>query len=422
MPLTPEQVQTAAPILAASIFAFAMLLLLLSLRLFRKSRRDVYWRRRRAAGQRGWRLFVWSLGLILMSGVICVTTGIAGLLYNRATPSSPAIALVTSITKTAISTPAPTLILSLTLEPSLTVTVRLSATPLTPKATQTSSITLTPKPTSTSTSSQTSLPTATSTFTPSLTHTLSQTPLPTLTFAPTFTATFTSTFTPTVTATFTPRPTATLPLPSPTLFPTPTVLPVLPASTQTIVFTLPTATWTTTSIESKTPTDIPVATSTIMPISTPSMTPTVIPTSTSSSTPTITPTPTNSLVPFVSPLVLESDVTPGPDARITINAVDAQLSNTYGPVKGGNTFNAGFTRIYFFISFTGLQNGVLWRRELLLNDQVIQSSEHLWGPTQSGSAYFFFGQEDGFKHGTYQIRLYIGQRPDPEAVFSFTVN
>ena len=40
MPLTPEQVQTAAPILAASIFAFAIVLLLLSLRLFRKSRRD----------------------------------------------------------------------------------------------------------------------------------------------------------------------------------------------------------------------------------------------------------------------------------------------------------------------------------------------------------------------------------------------
>ena len=59
---------------AAGLFALAVLLFLISLRLFRRSRRDVFWRRRREAGQRGWRLFVLAFTLFVLSGVTCAST------------------------------------------------------------------------------------------------------------------------------------------------------------------------------------------------------------------------------------------------------------------------------------------------------------------------------------------------------------
>src|SRR5258707_4025937 len=72
--MTPGQLQLAAPYLAAGLLALALVFFLISLRFFRKSRTDFYWRRRRAAGQRGWQLFVWALALTLCSGGACTVT------------------------------------------------------------------------------------------------------------------------------------------------------------------------------------------------------------------------------------------------------------------------------------------------------------------------------------------------------------
>ncbi len=69
-----------------------------------------------------------------------------------------------------------------------------------------------------------------------------------------------------------------------------------------------------------------------------------------------------------------------------------------------------------------MQSGVLWRRELIFNDQVIQRLSYLWGREQDGNAYFFFGQEGGFKTGKYEIRVFIGESEAPAAVTAFTVN
>src|SRR5512143_887730 len=94
--MTPEQIRTVAPFIAVGILALALLLFLSSLRMFRKSRTDFYWRRRRAAGQRGWRLFVWSIVLSLMSGVLCLAIGLVGVINAR--PTATAIAQVKSST------------------------------------------------------------------------------------------------------------------------------------------------------------------------------------------------------------------------------------------------------------------------------------------------------------------------------------
>jgi hypothetical protein len=119
---------------------------------------------------------------------------------------------------------------------------------------------------------------------------------------------------------------------------------------------------------------------------------------------------------------VESSVTPSGNGSINITAISTQISGDFGPVNPATTFKAGFSRVYFFINFSGMQGGVLWRRELVFNDKVVQRLTYLWGREQDGSAYFFFGQEGGFKAGSYEIRLFIGESESPVAVSAFTVN
>src|SRR5260221_9147265 len=75
-----DRFQSLAPYIAAGTLALALVLFAISLRYFRKSRTDFYWRRRRAAGQRGSRIFVWALGLTLCSGAACTVTAVSALI------------------------------------------------------------------------------------------------------------------------------------------------------------------------------------------------------------------------------------------------------------------------------------------------------------------------------------------------------
>ena len=78
--MTLHGLQSYAPYIAAGAFVLALALFLISLRYFRKSRTDSYWRYRRVAGQRGWRLFVWALVLTVLSGAACTITATAALI------------------------------------------------------------------------------------------------------------------------------------------------------------------------------------------------------------------------------------------------------------------------------------------------------------------------------------------------------
>src|SRR5438105_581160 len=91
--MTPDRLQSIIPFVAVGLFILALLMFLLSLRYFRKSRTDFYWRRRRTAGQRGWRLFVWSLVIMFTSGMICVVMGVAGMINARHTPTASVAAV-----------------------------------------------------------------------------------------------------------------------------------------------------------------------------------------------------------------------------------------------------------------------------------------------------------------------------------------
>ena len=290
---------------AVGLFALAVLLFLISLRLFRRSRRDVFWRRRREAGQRGWRVFVLAFALFLISGVTCASTLVISAMRGEDEPPG---------------TPTGT---DLAGEQPPTVTDAFDVVSAT-------------------------------------------TPNETLDMlAPT--------------------------LPSETPAPPPVEL-------------------------SETPTDQPVPLPTNTPA--PPETVIVIVIATQGSTPTPTPFPT--YTPNARPLA--SDVTPAPNASLEITALDDEVSDSLLPVNPATSFPASTARIYLFVAFENMSQGVLWRRELYRDDQLLEGNSYLWGLPTEGRTSFFLGSDPGFEPGSYDIRLYVGEGSTPASRMSFTIN
>jgi len=72
------------PFAAIGLIALGLLLFAVSLRLFRRSRTDTFWRRRRQAGQRGWRVLVSAFVMLALGSVACLFTLGLTLLGGRA--------------------------------------------------------------------------------------------------------------------------------------------------------------------------------------------------------------------------------------------------------------------------------------------------------------------------------------------------
>ena len=68
-----------------------------------------------------------------------------------------------------------------------------------------------------------------------------------------------------------------------------------------------------------------------------------------------------------------------------------------------------------------MAQGVLWKRTLYRDGELIDSSSYLWGLETEGNTYFFFGNDDGFQPGSYEIRVFIGDASVPTSTMSFIV-
>lgn len=285
----PESLQDILLYSTGVLFVLALLILLISLRLFRRSRRDVFWRRRREAGQRGWRLFLLASVLLFLSAASCVSSVLLAL-FTKEPEAPPAV----NVALSDADRTAPVVDLE-TIPPADALP---SPTPGEVEAT--------------------------------------------------------------------PPPAPTEPSASPT--PVPTVVVIITATPP-----------------STTPTNTPFATFT----------------------------------PQMTPLV--SSVTPGPNATLTITALDSQISDAFTPVEPDTQFREGITRLYLFVDFRDMRQGVLWRRELYRDGELVDGNAYLWGSESDGSSYFFFGSDTGFPPGSYEIRLYIGEGGEPVDVAAFTV-
>jgi len=271
--------------ITGALFGLALLLMLIALRLFRRSRTHAFWRQRRQAGQRGWQVSVLSFLLFVASAVSCGITGFSFLLADDETPTVPGTFLAAQ--------PSPTA--SLTEE-------------------------VTPSSDADKTATGLALQAVPATATQSV--------------------------------------------------------PTLPPNTVVVVVTT-------------------------TPVSTP--TATILPTFT----------------PIVPPIV--STVTALPDAALRITALDDSISSDLKPLNPRQEFAAGTTRLYLFVEYRSMTTGAVWRRELWRENTLIEENTYLWGLESTGSSYFFFGDDNGFSPGRYEIRLYIGSSTEPSSAMTFTI-
>ena len=187
---------------------------------------------------------------------------------------------------------------------------------------------------------------------------------------------------------------------------------IVPTSTPTLDVTMtptspsatPSATLTATTVPSAT--IVPSATVTLTPTQTASPTLTQTPTLSSTPSATATFTPTVDRVLQLIPPV--TGIPPRPAATIQITAAD-EIAIGDTPLEPRTTFPSGITRIYLFLSYDQMDDGVAWSRVLYRDGEPIQGQAYLWSQGEAGKSYFFFGDEAGYPPGNYEVRLYIGE-------------
>lgn len=160
------------------------------------------------------------------------------------------------------------------------------------------------------------------------------------------------------------------------------------------------------------PTDGPA---TLTPGSTP--TATLSPTPSASSTPTPTPTATFDFVLSFTPP--PSTIQPQADAALAILQAAESVTADGTALNAGDAFPVGIQRLYFFVGYENLENGLVWSRVLYREDIPVQGGEYSWSQGASGSSYFFFGRDDGYPAGNYEIRLFLGE--EEVSRFAFTI-
>ncbi len=367
--ITLDELTERLPLLTASIFGIGFILFLLALRMFRRSRGARYWIHRRQAGQRGFRMLIFSMLFLSLSLGFCIATFIFNAIEDTDTPATQESAANVDITVSDTPTPtdAPTETIAVTPTPTdaPTETVAFTSTP-----TETDSPSATP--TSTATEEATSL--ATEIATDELLETAVSVALNSPTTSPTFTQTASN---------------------------TPTTR---PSNTRQ-----PSATHTQTPTRTPSPTQSPTFTQTA------SNTPTPTP-NTPTSTPSNTPLPT---LPF-SAINITPRATPDPAALLNIEAVADGIDNGE-PLTPSSEFSVGIRRIYFFVNYQEMATGVLWRWQLLRDDERIAERALLWGPAGDGETFFFVGQQGGYIVGDYELQLFIGDSTTPVDSVLFSV-
>lgn len=182
-----------------------------------------------------------------------------------------------------------------------------------------------------------------------------------------------------------------------------------PTLTNTLEVLPPTATATPTLTSTPSPTLTATATGT------PTATPTLTHTPTTTPTPTDTPTPTAT---YETALRLHEPVgarVARENAVVRVLSADVAVSSNHTPLEPKVEFPAGTRRIYLFISYRNMDDGVAWSRMLYRDGALLQGGALLWGMGKEGSSYFFFGSDEGYPVGEYRVELLI----EGEAVSEF---
>jgi hypothetical protein len=130
-------------------------------------------------------------------------------------------------------------------------------------------------------------------------------------------------------------------------------------------------------------------------------------------------TPGQESVPVTAPVsTVESAVTPSSAATLSISAISSDISASLTPVNISEEFPAGTQRLYYWLAFNNMEDGLSWSQVLLRDGTVVRSEASAWAEGSSGTSYFFFVTQGGWPGGAYEIQFYVGDRLIASATYS----
>jgi hypothetical protein len=165
----------------------------------------------------------------------------------------------------------------------------------------------------------------------------------------------------------------------------------------------------------------PTATAMIGSTRRPTRTPTSTPTRRPTATAPFIPTPTSAL-PLPEPALtpLPNAVPAGEDAHITIITLAADRDQAGEPVDPGEEFPPGDHRVYLFVTYEGMANGVTWTFAIYREGEYLDSTTQLWEWGADGRTYLYYKPPGGYEAGRYEMRVFIQDRLQGVAQFAIT--
>jgi hypothetical protein len=166
-----------------------------------------------------------------------------------------------------------------------------------------------------------------------------------------------------------------------------------------------------------TPTGAVMVTPTVRPTRTPTATPTRRPTA----TPPFIPTPTTDVaLPESAATPLPDAVPAGEGAHITFITLAAERDEAGQPVDPGTEFPPGDHRVYLFISYEGMANGVAWTFAVYQDGELLDSATQAWEWGAAGKTYLYFKPPGGYEPGLYEMQVFVEEQLKGVAQFVVT--
>lgn len=169
------------------------------------------------------------------------------------------------------------------------------------------------------------------------------------------------------------------------------------------------------------PTSAPIGIASPSPSPRPTRTPTPTLTRPPTATPPFIPTPTPetpSPAPTLSPL--PSPVPAGENARITFVTLAADKDENGQPVGQGTEFPPGDHRVYLFISYEGMIDGLAWTFDIYRGEEHLDGLTQAWEWGERGETYLYYKPPGGYEPGVYQMQVLIEDRVQGVAQFVIT--
>jgi hypothetical protein len=115
---------------------------------------------------------------------------------------------------------------------------------------------------------------------------------------------------------------------------------------------------------------------------------------------------------------LPNAIPAGEDAHITIVTLAADRDQAGEPVGPGAEFPPGNHRVYLFIAYEGMANGVAWTFAIYREGELLDSTTQLWEWGADGGTYLYYKPPEGYEVGRYEMRAFIQDRLQGVAQFA----